>query len=228
MVPSKGVSTIRGLQTRMPLCHLHQKSNDTTAHLVFAQKKKSKKKRKHYLLFLCCVFSAHLPHVRAPLGDWTSRNGMRGPGMMSQTVDGRTLRSKIGSREAFHRASWRKWAPATTLQFKTGLRRATKKKKKDLKPSGTQQLRPMTSLMACGGNWPRHDWMLVVGSLSAAEDRREVFFSLSNSRVAAFPHGEPSGCGIMNMEWLESHSDWDTVLQRRQVGIARRRSCSAG
>lgn len=91
--------------------------------------KKSKKKRKHYLLFLCCVLSAHLPHVRAPLGDWTSRNGMRGPGTMSQTVDGRTLRSKIGSREAFHRASWRKWAPATTLQFKTGLRRATKKKR---------------------------------------------------------------------------------------------------
>lgn len=51
----------------------------------------------------------------------------------------------------------------------------------------------MTSLMACDGYWPRHDWMLVVGSLSAAEDRREVFISLSNSRVAAFPHGERLG-----------------------------------
>lgn len=83
----------------------------------------------------------------------------------------------------------------------------------------------MASLMACDDNWPRHDWMLVAGSLSAAEDRREVFISLSNARVAEFLHGKPSGCGIMNMEWLESHSDWDTVLQRRQVGTVRRRSC---
>lgn len=34
------------------------------------------------------------------------------------------------------------------------------------------------------------------------------------SLVAVFPHRESSHCRIVNMEWLENHSDWEEVFQR--------------
>lgn len=58
--------------------------------LIWCFKKKNLKRKQKTLftVFVLCVLctSAACP---SPLGDWTSRNEMRGPGMMSQTVDGR-------------------------------------------------------------------------------------------------------------------------------------------